>query len=254
SFNEGEEYSEKYQLDNEIFRLSLSMKYKYSKRFFIEAGMEYEFPEIIVPNLNLLNAFPNGNYGTGRFRNISLNLSTQYDNRDHIFLPTEGVVIKGEINFFPKILDNLNNFSKVSTNFQFNYTEHSYTNSTISLQGGFGKTYGIYPFFKAQFLGGENDLSGYTQNRFSADAILFGNIEYRNSFGTFEFIIPLEFGPILKYDLGYLSETEFNFGKPLNSYSIGLWGNYMNGLAAFKFLVSHSTEGNYYYFLTYTNF
>lgn len=55
--------------------------------------------------------------------------------------------------------------------------------TTFAFRSGFGKLCGMYPFFKAEFLGGTNNLRGFRRERFSGDASIWGQTEIRAHIG-----------------------------------------------------------------------
>jgi len=77
------------------------------------------------------------------------------------------------------------------------------SNFVITEKAGAGLTLGKTTFYQSMFLGGENNLIGYKQNRFAGEQILYNNLDVRYKFNNLlSYILPGQYGVMGMYDIG----------------------------------------------------
>ncbi len=112
---------------------------------------------------------------------------------------------------------------------------------------GGGITVGKPAFYQNLFLGGQGNLLGYRQFRFSGRHSFYNNVELRAKLGDFvSYVLPGQVGLMGFYDVGRVWNT--NEKSDLWHHGVG-GGLYFApaSLAIFRFVMGHSVEGWYPY-------
>ncbi|MDO8548635.1 MAG: hypothetical protein Q7S39_00595, partial [Ignavibacteria bacterium] len=115
------------------------------------------------------------------------------------------------------------------------------------------KLFGTYPFFKAAFLGGGNNLRGYNRERFSGDASLFSQAELRFYLTDIKLIINGRFGFFGFAETGRVfveHDPPRRTEKWHPSYGGGFWISYLNRTVNLNIAAANSEETLVFYFLT----
>ena len=116
------------------------------------------------------------------------------------------------------------------------------TTSSLALRMYGAKLWGSYPFFDAAFLGGSENLRGYTRERFAGNAAAFGSVEWRSHLFPFKFVVPANLGFLVFSDFGrvyYPGEKSTNLHQ---SYGAGLWAYFIEPSYLGNFTVAKSSE------------
>ena len=134
--------------------------------------------------------------------NTQLELMLDLDLRDRNDLPRTGYRFLMDSKIGTDVQSEAGSFLSGSVHIEIFNTFHPFT---LGIRGGGAVNEGDVPYFLMQYLGRNNYLRGYRQNRFLGDNMLFFNTELRweltNSRDTF---IPLQFGLKAFLDLGRL--------------------------------------------------
>ena len=93
--------------------------------------------------------------------------------------PKSGYFLKFTVEYFPA-LDNVpENFYRTSFDARGYFTPGFISFATFAFRAGGTKVWGKYPFFAGATIGGQDNVRGYNDKRFSGDAALFGQTELR---------------------------------------------------------------------------
>ncbi|MBC7398784.1 MAG: BamA/TamA family outer membrane protein, partial [Mucilaginibacter sp.] len=121
------------------------------------------------------------------------------------------------------------------------------SNFVISERLGGGITFGQTAFYQSMFLGGQDNLTGFKQNRFAGQQMLYNNIEARIKLSDFfPYITPGQFGFTAAYDIGRVWVK----GETSNEWHHGFGGGMYfspSDMALFKIKGGYSKEGFYPY-------
>ncbi len=166
-----------YKLNDRLFTVSPHLSLNLSRKSSLHLGFSYKGSNLKFDNEILLTAFPNKNYGLGRFKTLNLELGFQFDSRDNEGNAKEGIFFNLMGHYFPELLDVREHFIKTKFDLRGFLTAETFTDITLALRFGGGKIWGNYPFFDGLFLGGFENLRGYNRERFAGDAALFAQSE-----------------------------------------------------------------------------
>ncbi|MFC2146400.1 BamA/TamA family outer membrane protein, partial [Acidobacteriota bacterium] len=219
-----------YETEEEFLFLHPSVHFNLFKNTKAAVGLVYTAAEIALANDSLLEGFPRSNYGLGKFQLFELESALQFDTRDKQANPHKGFFLRLAYSYAPKLFDNRFNFTKAQIDTRFFFRVKIITPMTAALRLGGSKTWGDYPFFKAAFLGGGDNLRGYSKKRFSGDAALFGQLEVRAYLGPLKLILPGRIGFHLFSEAGRVFIEGENSEKWHPAYGGGLWMSFANRL------------------------
>jgi outer membrane translocation and assembly module TamA len=156
---------------------------------------------------------------------VDLNIDT----RDNSYFPHKGFYSKLRVSLFPKIFENEKTFLKAEINSAYFVTLNILTSHTLAFKGGGGIVSNDYPFFESVFLGGADNLRGYTRRRFSGDASLYGQAELRTYLFPLKIIVPGKFGVHGLIEAGRVFDEVFKGSKKWHpSYGGGIWMTFVD--------------------------
>jgi hypothetical protein len=237
-----------YETEEEFLFLHPSVHFNLFKNTKAIMGLVYTSSEIALANESLLGGFPRSNYGLGKFRLFELESALQFDTRDKEANPHKGFFLELAYSYAPNFFDNRFNFTKAHFDTRFFFRIKIITPMTAALRLGGEKTWGDYPFFKAAFLGGGDNLRGYSKKRFSGDAALFGQFEVRAYLGPLKLILPGRLGFHLFSEAGRVFIEGENSEKWHPAYGGGLWMSFANRLLNTSLTIARSPEKFVVYF------
>ncbi|HSP87005.1 MAG TPA: BamA/TamA family outer membrane protein [Ignavibacteriaceae bacterium] len=249
-FDKDLESDDYYRLNQELLSIRPSIKFPLVKNLLAGFGLSYNYSDISLDNDTLLNNLGNNNYGVNTMKLAGISASLEFDSRDVSENTLEGFFIKLSGNHFPEVMDNKSSFTKAGFDTRAYFTNDFITDVTLALRGGGEKLFGTYPFFKAAFLGGGDNLRGYNRERFSGDASLFGQAELRFYLTDIKLIINGRFGFFGFAETGRVFVEHDNSEKWHPSYGGGLWLSYLNRTLNLNLTLANSEETLVFYFLT----
>jgi hypothetical protein len=147
-------------------------------------------------------------FGAGEVKLIEGSMTLDLDFRNDInfpdsgtrlfFIHSNGLIADNDNSHYGKTLFFLEHFSPL-------------TPFTIGLKAGVGDSYGEIPFYNQFFLGQNNFLRGYRNNRFTGSSIVFFNSEVRLPLIDLPTVIwPLNLGIKAFFDTGRIREKSSN--------------------------------------------
>ena len=153
-----------------------------------------------------------------------------------------GTVLDVEGAYYPKFFGNSNAFGKVRAEGTAYLPLPSLPYSRLALRAGGEKIWGDFPFYEAAYLGGSKSLRGYDKQRFAGDASLYANSEIRLYLGTFNFLVPVMFGPLAFVETGRVFYNGENSGKWHTGYGGGLWFGFIEPRYALSVAVGRGVD------------
>ncbi|GAB3926063.1 BamA/TamA family outer membrane protein [Mucilaginibacter myungsuensis] len=218
----------------------------------------------IGPSLQLYHAGPEDN--AGRFLNqtalinaydatsvynnkahAGLLINYISDHRDNTILPRSGYALSANIVAYTGLNSYSKDFAQIRPEFTFYQPIGDGKRLTLSDRIGGGVSIGNPAFYQSMFLGGQGNLLGYLQNRFSGDHMVYNNFQARLKLANIaSYILPGQLGLTGFYDVGRVwvngeQSSKFHHGTGGGAYFSPA------GLAVVQVLAGHSTEGWYPY-------
>ncbi|MDB5005516.1 MAG: hypothetical protein JWQ34_3741 [Mucilaginibacter sp.] len=121
------------------------------------------------------------------------------------------------------------------------------SNFVISERLGGGITFGQTAFYQSMFLGGENNLIGFKQNRFAGQQMMYNNLDARIKLSDFfPYITPGQFGFTAAYDIGRVWVKGEHSTEWHNGFGGGMYFS-PSDMALFQVKGGYSKEGFYPY-------
>ena len=121
---------------------------------------------------------------------------------------------------------------------------------TFSVRGGGEKIFGKQPFFKSAFIGGIDNVRGFSRQRFSGKSSLYGQTELRVFLFPAKFLLQGKYGFHLLAESGrvFVEGGDSNLWHP--AYGGGVWANFINRAFNIVFTIVQSNEKTGYYLTT----
>ena len=237
-----------YRIKQTYLFFNPSLTIKLTKSLGYDLGVFYEYSHIkdednIIKQLN----YP---YGMGRNSYLGIRTGFIYDSRDNIIAPVKGICFDAYGEYYPIVFNNKKDFSIIGGNLRTYLSTDVVTDITLALRIGGQKNFGVYPFFKSAILGGAKNLRGFSRERFSGDAFLFGQVEARIFLFNLSLLIPGRFGLNFFGESGRVFVSSEDSEKWHSSYGGGLWFNVLNNAFNLNFSVAKSTETLKFYVIS----
>jgi len=237
-----------YRIKQKVFLFYPSLSFKLTKFFGYNIGVFYEYSHIkdednIIKQLN----YP---YGMGRNSYLGISTGFTFDSRDNIIAPVKGIYFNANGEYYPVIFNNRFHFSKISGDLRTYLSTDVITNITLALRVGGQEVFGTYPFFKYAVLGGGENLRGFSRERFSGDASLFGQAEVRMYLFDMNVLLPGRFGLSFFGESGRVFVSLERSDKWHSSYGCGLWFSVLKNAFNLNFSVAKSTETLKFYVIS----
>lgn len=132
-----------------------------------------------------------------------LNLSYQYQTKDGLVLPSKGILLDVKMNAYQGLNSQSKSLVQIISSFSIYKTIGNKGSLVFSNRIGGGTTFGKPAFFQSQFLGGQNNLSGYRFYRFAGEHSFYNNMEIRLRLGSLtNHVFAGEVGLSGLYDVG----------------------------------------------------
>ncbi|MEJ2615166.1 MAG: hypothetical protein P8Z35_09415 [Ignavibacteriaceae bacterium] len=244
SFSKELDTKDYYLLKQKLIGFYPGIYFKISDIFSYSLGFSLENSDVSLRNSEmLLKDFPYDRYGIGHFNIAGINSSIEYNYGDQIFNTFRGYHFKLTQEYFPKLLDNISDYTKTSVDIRAFFTGNIFTETTFALRGGGEKIWGRFPLFKSVFLGGNSNLPGYSRERFAGNASLFGQLELRFLIKEFEFLLKEKLGMSFFSEAGRVFSGSGNSKKWHPSYGFGFWSSVIKRKINLSLIFAFSPEG-----------
>jgi hypothetical protein len=163
------------------------------------------------------------------------------DNRNSKINPSRGIYWETNFSGYGGLNDVSHRFSQLSSDLSAFLSFNSRANVVIATRVGYGKTFGDFEFYQAQFLGATDNLRGYRKFRFAGDQALYHNIDLRIKLAEFRtYLFPGSFGLQLFNDVGRVWLKGEKNDSWHDGYGGGIW---ISPLKRFVFTASYG-QGN----------
>jgi outer membrane protein assembly factor BamA len=144
-------------------------------------------------------------YGTDNALVTTWGASGTYDSRNNQNFPEKGIYATVSSAWTPEVMDNKYAYTRAVGDVRAYITAPVLAGITLAVRARAEKIWGEHPFYDAAFLGGPNDLRGFTRERFAGDASLLGGAELRVNLGKFFILVPGDYGFTVSAESGKVS-------------------------------------------------
>jgi len=163
------------------------------------------------------------------------------DDRNNKVNPSRGIFWETNFGAYGGLTDVSYRFSRLNSDLSLFLSFNSRANVVIATRVGYGKTFGNYEFFQAQYLGATENLRGYRKFRFAGDQSFYHNIDLRIKLAEFRtYLFPGSLGLQLFNDVGRVWLKGQKDEAWHDGYGGGIW---ISPLKKFVFTASYG-QGN----------
>jgi Omp85 superfamily domain len=249
TFDQDLEDVEFYRIDEDLFSVKSAIYLNYFGNLYGSLGLEFKTSKIEVNNKLLLSGF-NSTYGLNGFNQLKLFLDFNIDTRDNSFYPESGFYANLRSSVYPQMLDNNDTFFKTEAVAAYFATLRTFTDLTLAFKVGGGTVFGgDYPFFESIFIGGANDLRGFSRRRFAGDHGAYGQFELRSYLFPIKIIFPGRFGVHGFIESGRVYDDIYENSKKWHpSYGGGIWMTFIEKSISLSLSLAESSELDVFYF------
>ncbi len=248
TYDEELDIDEFYRIDEDLFSIKSAVNINYYGNVSGAFGIEYRSSKLSLHN-NGLSKKLKSNYGLERFNLLEIFSNFSLDTRNNSYYPESGFYINLETSIFPKMMENKETFFRANGFASYFVTLKTFTEFTFALKTGGGVVIGKYPFFESIFLGGSDNLRGFTRRRFAGDSGIFGQFELRTYLFPLKAIVPGKLGWYGFIESGRVYDDVFEDSDKWHpSYGGGLWVSFVDNSISASFSMAKSSETTAYYF------
>ncbi|MDX1629071.1 MAG: BamA/TamA family outer membrane protein, partial [Fulvivirga sp.] len=189
----------------------------------------------------------NLNFNDQTFNYLGGGLSLIVDTRKSKQLPEYGILWENKLETLYGIDTQTEDYHSFNTSLSLYHSFRIPTRLTFAVRTGYGVNFGDYPFFRAQMLGGREEIRGYRRTRFYGDERFYNNFEVRLKLIRFQtYLFPASLGILAFHDVGRVWVDGEDSEKWHRGVGGGLWFTPFNR-AALSAEVGHSEEETLFY-------
>jgi len=146
------------------------------------------------------------------------------DNRNDKILTSRGINWQTVFNSYKGLGDYTHNYSQLKSELSLFTSFDRQGTVVIGTRVGWGKNFGKYEFFQAQYLNGTENLRGYRKYRFAGDEMFYHNLDLRLKLGEFKtYLFPGAIGLLAFNDVGRVWVKGEHTDQWHDGYGGGLW-------------------------------
>ncbi len=188
-------------------------------------------------------------------RFVGLGLTYEFKNYDNPFLPALGMGIRaaGKWNVNVADLSRQVPFLEATVHLVYTLTPNREWLFETSLHGK-SNLNNTFEFYQAASIGGDENLRGFRDHRFSGKSAFYQSSNLRYAIGAIKNpFVPVNYGAFVGYDNGRVWWPTENSNKWHQSAGFGFWGNSSNVIAS-QVSYFHATDGGRFAFGITFNF
>jgi len=165
-------------------------------------------------------------------------LAVTVDNRNNKIFASRGIHWRTQFGTYGGLNDHSRAYSQLNTDLALFTSFNTRAAVVIATRVGWGKTFGNYEFYQAQFLGATDNLRGYRKYRFAGDELFYHNIDLRIRLAEFQtYLFPGSLGIQFFNDVGRVWRQGEASDRWHDGYGGGLW---VSPLKRFIFSASYA--------------
>ncbi|GGB15674.1 BamA/TamA family outer membrane protein [Puia dinghuensis] len=146
------------------------------------------------------------------------------DDRNDVLQPSRGILWETKFGSYGGLNSNSHAYSQLNTDLSLYTSFNTRANVVVANRVGWGKNFGDYQFYQAQFLGTLENLRGYHKDRFAGGELFYHNIDLRIKLAEFNtYLFPGSFGLILFNDVGRVWQQGEASKQWHDGYGGGFW-------------------------------
>lgn len=244
-------YRDKYYwLEQKVLFINPQLRYNFDENTNLSLGFFYEFNRSSLRNEELIESFPFNNYGIGKLQHAGVNFNFLFDTRENNYYSKEGKYIKINGSYYNELLDTRENFFRAEYDVRNYITLDIPFETTLAIRSTGGKVWGKFPFYHAMFVGGEDNLRGYTRKRFSGNTSISFQSEIRTKIMENKILFNGDLGIHLFAETGRVFSSNQDSDKWHPSFGGGIWANFIDRMFVFSLTYAYAPDEQNIYFDT----
>lgn len=244
-------YRDKYYwLEQKVLFINPQLRYNFDENTNLSLGFFYEFNRSSLRNEELIESFPFNNYGIGKLQHAGVNFNFLFDTRENNYYSKEGKYIKINGSYYNELLDTRENFFRAEYDVRNYITLDIPFETTLAIRSTGGKVWGKFPFYHAMFVGGEDNLRGYTRKRFSGNTSISFQSEIRTKIMENKILFKGDLGIHLFAETGRVFSSNQDSDKWHPSFGGGIWANFIDRMFVFSLTYAYAPDEQNIYFDT----
>jgi hypothetical protein len=248
------DYRKFYRTRFDYFQFDPALRWHTGKGSFIAAGPSVQFYHFdatgnagrSVTQPGLIKSYDSTSYERDK-SHVGLIVNYVSNTKDNQLLPTKGYYIDLKLQAYTGLNSNSKSFAQLKPEFTFFQKVDSGARLVLSDRIGGGMSVGNPAFYQEFFLGGQGNLLGYLQNRFSGQQMAFNDFQARFKIANLGgYILPGQLGITGFYDIGRV----WLDGEHNDTWHYGTGGGIYfapASLTVIQVIAGHSKEGWYPY-------
>jgi hypothetical protein len=219
-----------YRARFDSYDFDLQLRKRFGTLFLLAAGPAFEYYSLDSANnfdrfvnqtnvngLDRTTLFQDKAYAGGRATMI-------VDSRNDKIQPSRGILWETHFGSYGGLNSVSREYSRLNTGLAVYTSFNTRATVVIANRVGWGKTFGRYDFYNAQFLGVTENLRGYHKYRFAGDEAVYHNIDLRIKLAQFNtYLFPGSFGLLLFNDVGRVWQHGEYSDQWHDGYGGGFW-------------------------------
>ena len=215
--------AEFYEVSQQQYRASVAATWPIGSRGEVQLGPFARWAHTGDNEGTFLASVRDSLIGGRDYGQVGLGLGVRVDSRDKVRGPSRGVLLEAAGRFVPPLWDADEAFGSVGGSISAHLSAPVALEPTLSLRAGGKRAWGAFPFHEAAFIGGEETLRGWSQQRFAGDAALYGSAELRLFLRRAFLVLPADFGIFALADAGRVYQDGSSPGGWHTGLGGGLW-------------------------------
>jgi hypothetical protein len=148
---------------------------------------------------------------------------------------------------FPAIWDVAGAFGEVHGEAQMSVSVRAPLAPVLALRAGGKRVWGAVPFEEAAYIGGQETLRGWREQRFAGDAAIWGGAELRVGLATVPILVPVDVGVLGLADVGRVYLDGESPGGWHTGLGGGVWFAFVNRANLLSLTVADGAEETRFY-------
>jgi hypothetical protein len=234
-----------YRVRTSKFLVNPKLLYNVGRFGLLSAGVFYESGQVENSADRYISDLSKNGLDPDIFENRKyggINVGFTFDSRDNEIFPVRGIHWLSEAGTFLSLDDPGKPLFQIRTESGFFISYRRPYRFVLALRAGGAMNIGHYEFYHANSLGGDENLRGFRNNRYSGDASFFQNTELRiRLWQVKSYISKGHFGLLFFNDLGRVWYAESTSGQWHHGFGGGLWVSPF-GMAIISVMYEMSTD------------
>lgn len=248
------DYRKFYRTRFDLYQFDPAFRWRTGEGSFISAGPSAQFYHFdaagnagrSIYQPGLIKSYDSASVTSDR-AHVGLVVNYTSNTKDSQVLPTKGYSIDVKLQGYVGLNDNSKSFAQLKPEFTYFQKIDPDARLVLSDRIGGGISLGDPAFYQSMFLGGQGNLLGYLQNRFTGQQMAFNDFQARLKLAKLGgYILPGQLGLTGFYDIGRV----WIDGEHNNTWHYGTGGGIYfapASLTVIQVIAGHSKEGWYPY-------